>query len=106
LKLCWDKPRFGGCREIYDLRFTIYDLKCDSSIQIISLAAAGGSAGAGAVFLVGERVRQKLLTQFIEARLLASLTVGLSPARRKSGLRFCIWRWHFDRRHRAAAIRF
>jgi Ca-activated chloride channel family protein len=32
------------------------------------------------------RVRQKLLTQFVEARLLASLTAGLSPGRRK--LRF------------------
>jgi Ca-activated chloride channel homolog len=30
-----------------------------------------------------ERARQKLLTQFIEARLLSSLTVGISPARRK-----------------------
>jgi len=30
-----------------------------------------------------DRARQKLLTQFIEARLLASLTVGISPARRK-----------------------
>ena len=29
------------------------------------------------------RARQKLLTQFIEARLLASLTVGISPMRRK-----------------------
>jgi len=34
-------------------------------------------------FWRGERVRQKLLTKFVEARLLASLTVGLSPARRK-----------------------
>ncbi|HXF10253.1 MAG TPA: VWA domain-containing protein [Desulfuromonadaceae bacterium] len=31
-----------------------------------------------------ERVRQRLVTQFVEARLLASLTVGLSPARRKA----------------------
>ena len=30
-----------------------------------------------------ERARQKLLTQFIEARLLSSLTVGISPARKK-----------------------
>ncbi len=30
-----------------------------------------------------ERSRQKLLTQFIEARLLSSLTIGISPARRK-----------------------
>ena len=35
-----------------------------------------------------ERARQKLLTQFIEARLLSSLTVGLSPARRK--IRFAL----------------
>ncbi len=35
-----------------------------------------------------ERARQKLLTQFIEARLLASLTVGISPARRK--IRFAL----------------
>jgi len=31
----------------------------------------------------GERVKRKLLTQFVEARLLASLTAGISPARRK-----------------------
>jgi len=31
----------------------------------------------------GERVRQRLLAKFIEARLLTSLTVGLSPTRRK-----------------------
>jgi Ca-activated chloride channel family protein len=30
-----------------------------------------------------ERARQKLLAQFVESRLLASLTVGLSPTRRK-----------------------
>jgi Ca-activated chloride channel family protein len=30
-----------------------------------------------------ERTRQKLLTQFVEARLLATLTAGISPARRK-----------------------
>src|ERR1044071_18424 len=30
-----------------------------------------------------ERARQKLLAQFIEARLLSSLTVGISPTRRK-----------------------
>jgi Ca-activated chloride channel homolog len=34
------------------------------------------------------RSRQKLLTQFVEARLLSSLTVGVSPARRK--LRFAL----------------
>ncbi len=34
-------------------------------------------------FWWAERVRQKLLTQFVESRLLASLTVGLSLARRK-----------------------
>jgi Ca-activated chloride channel family protein len=34
-------------------------------------------------FWWGERVRQKLLTKFVEARLLASLTVGLSPTWRK-----------------------
>jgi Ca-activated chloride channel family protein len=35
-----------------------------------------------------ERARRKLLTQFVEARLLATLTAGISPARRKfrSGL--------------------
>jgi Ca-activated chloride channel family protein len=31
----------------------------------------------------GERVKRKLLTQFVEARLLATLTVGISPTRRK-----------------------
>jgi len=39
-------------------------------------------------FWWGNRVRQKLLTQFLEARLLASLTVGLSPTRRK--IRFAL----------------
>jgi Ca-activated chloride channel family protein len=39
-------------------------------------------------FWWGNRVRQKLLAQFIEARLLASLTVGLSPARRQ--MRFAL----------------
>ena len=34
-------------------------------------------------FWWGERVKRKLLTQFIEARLLATLTAGVSPARRK-----------------------
>jgi Ca-activated chloride channel family protein len=34
-------------------------------------------------FWWGERVKRKLLTQFVETRLLASLTVGISPARRK-----------------------
>jgi Ca-activated chloride channel homolog len=34
-------------------------------------------------FWWGERVRRKLLTQFVESRLLAGLTVGLSRARRK-----------------------
>jgi len=35
-----------------------------------------------------ERARQKLLVQFIEARLLSSLTVGISPIRRK--IRFAL----------------
>ena len=37
-----------------------------------------------------DRARQKLLTQFIEARLLSSLTVGISPARRKIRLSLLI----------------
>ena len=40
------------------------------------------------LFWWGGRARQKLLTQFIEARLLSSLTVGISPARRK--IRFAL----------------
>src|SRR5271156_5459976 len=40
-------------------------------------------AALGAFFWWAERARQKLLTQFIEARLLSQLTVGMSPARRK-----------------------
>ena len=36
------------------------------------------------------RVRQKLLTQFVEARLLSQLTVGISPARRKIRFAFLI----------------
>ncbi len=39
-------------------------------------------------FWWSERTRQKLLTQFVEARLLATLTAGISPARRK--LRFTL----------------
>jgi len=39
-------------------------------------------------FWWSERARQKLLAQFIESRLLASLTVGLSPTRRK--IRFAL----------------
>jgi len=35
------------------------------------------------VFWWSEHVRRKLLTQFVEARLLATLTAGISPARRK-----------------------
>ncbi|HXI73553.1 MAG TPA: VWA domain-containing protein [Verrucomicrobiae bacterium] len=34
-------------------------------------------------FWWAERARQKLLTQFVEARLLSQLTMGISPARRK-----------------------
>jgi Ca-activated chloride channel family protein len=41
-----------------------------------------------AFFWRRERARQKLLGQFIEARLLASLTVGISPTRRK--IRFAL----------------
>ena len=41
-----------------------------------------------AFFWWGNRVRQKLLTQFVDKRLLASLTVGLSPTRRK--IRFAL----------------
>jgi len=41
-------------------------------------------------FWWGERARRKLLTQFVEARLLASLTVGRSPARRKMRFAFLI----------------
>ena len=39
-------------------------------------------------FWWGNRVRQKLLLRFVEARLLPMLTVGISPARRK--LRFAL----------------
>jgi Ca-activated chloride channel homolog len=41
-----------------------------------------------AFFWWRERARQKLLTQFIEARLLSTLTVGISPTRRK--IRFAL----------------
>src|SRR6185437_8275619 len=39
-------------------------------------------------FWRSERVRQKLLTQFIQARLLPALTIGISPTRRK--IRFAL----------------
>ncbi len=41
-------------------------------------------------FWWSSRVRQKLLTQFVEARLLSQLTVGISPARRKIRFAFLI----------------
>ena len=34
-------------------------------------------------FIWSEDVKRRLLTQFVEVRLLAQLTVGLSPTRRK-----------------------
>src|SRR5271154_567548 len=37
------------------------------------------------------RVRQRLLTQFVEARLLSQLTAGISPARRKIRFAFLIF---------------
>src|SRR3974390_586103 len=37
----------------------------------------------GAFFWWSARVRQRLLTQFIQARLLPSLTIGISPTRQK-----------------------
>ena len=40
------------------------------------------------LFWWGERTRRRLLAQFVEARLLSQLTVGISPARRK--LRFAL----------------
>jgi len=44
----------------------------------------------GLFFWWSSRVRQKLLTQFVEARLLSQLTVGISPARRKIRFAFLI----------------
>ncbi len=41
-------------------------------------------------FWWSERLRQKLLTQFIEARLRSSLMVGISPTRRKLRFAFLI----------------
>jgi Ca-activated chloride channel homolog len=41
-------------------------------------------------FWWAERTRQKLLTQFVETRLLSQLTVGISPARRKLRLTLLI----------------
>ena len=38
----------------------------------------------GLFFWWADRARQRLLTQFVEARLLSQLTVGISPARRKA----------------------
>jgi len=42
-------------------------------------------------FWWGERTRRKLLTQFVEARLLAALTAGISSARRKWRFTFIIF---------------
>src|SRR5689334_17010877 len=41
-------------------------------------------------FWWGERVRQRLLAKFVESRLLASLTVGISLTRRKIRYAFVI----------------
>jgi Ca-activated chloride channel homolog len=41
-------------------------------------------------FWWAERARQKLLTQFVETRLLSQLTVGISPGRRKLRLAFLV----------------
>ncbi|MGD0208232.1 MAG: VWA domain-containing protein [Verrucomicrobiota bacterium] len=83
MKWRWDKPCFGGCREIYDLRFTIYDLKMRfEHSQILWLLLVLPPALL-AFFWWAMRSRQKLLEQFIQARLLSTLTVGISPARKK-----------------------
>jgi Ca-activated chloride channel homolog len=90
LKLFWAKPFFGGCHEIFDLRFTIYDFKMrfeNSNLLWLLLVIPPMLAG---FFWWSARVRQKLLTQFVEARLLAQLTVGISPARRKMRFAFLI----------------
>jgi len=55
--------------------------------QLLWLLLAGPPALA-LFFWWGGRVREKLLVQFVAARLLPSLTVGLSPARRK--IRFAL----------------
>src|ERR1035437_2297158 len=87
-KSCWDKLHFGGCHEIYDLRFTIYDLKMRFEYPQILWLLLVLPLALAMFFWWRERSRQKLLAQFIEARLLSQLTVGVSPTRRK--LRFGI----------------
>jgi Ca-activated chloride channel homolog len=57
--------------------------------QILWLLVVLPAALAG-FFWWAMRSRQKLLAQFIEARLLAQLTVGLSPARQKMRFAFLI----------------
>jgi Ca-activated chloride channel family protein len=79
---------YGGCREIYDLRFTIYDFKMTfehSNLLWLLLVLPPLLA---LFFRLANRTRQKQLESFIQARLLPALTVGISPGRRK--IRFAL----------------
>jgi Ca-activated chloride channel family protein len=83
LNLSSRKPHSGGCREIYDYRFTIYDLKMRFEYSQFLWLLLVVPPALAAFFWWSERVKQKLLTQFVEPRLLAQLTVGLSPTKRR-----------------------
>ena len=87
-RFCWLKlfsvrPFYGGCREIADLRFAIYDLKMRFEHPQILWLCWFCRRPWLAFFWWAMRSRQRLLVQFIEARLLTQLTVGISPARQK-----------------------
>jgi len=65
------------------VKFTIYDLKMRfENLHLLWLLLVIPPALA-LFFWWSERVKQKLLTHFVEPRLLAQLTVGISMARRK-----------------------
>jgi Ca-activated chloride channel family protein len=65
------------------VKFTIYDLKMQFGNKYFLWLLLLVPPALALFFWWGERARRKLLTQFIEARLLSALTVGISPARRK-----------------------
>jgi Ca-activated chloride channel homolog len=104
LNWCWRKPLFGGCHEnIFNLQLPIASLPSGTAFtfsignwkletgnhkmrfehpHILWLLLAIPPVIAGFLWW-SERVKQKLLAQFVEPRLLASLTVGISMTRRK-----------------------
>ena len=64
-KWCWAKPCFGDCHEIYDLRFTIYDLKMRFENPHLLWLLLVLPPALALFFWWASRRRQQLLAQFI-----------------------------------------